>query len=66
MIQHLYIALPKNAHAIYRDFFLKALTLKFHWKIFDIFLIFAENIDCGHTIEPPLRGSSKEYPQSMF
>ena len=33
---------------------------------FDIFLIFAQNIDCGYTIEPPQRGGSNEYPQSMF
>ena len=38
----------------------------FHWKIFDIFLIFAQNIDCGYTLEPPHRGGSNEYPQSMF
>ena len=25
----------------------------FQWKIFDIFLIFAQNIDCGYTLEPP-------------
>ena len=36
----------------------------FHWKIFDIFLIFAQNIDCGYTLEPPRRGGSNEYPQS--
>ena len=34
--------------------------------IFDIFLIFAQNIDCGYTLEPPQRGGSNEYPQSMF
>ena len=28
--------------------------------------IFAENIDYGYTLEPPLRGGSNEYPQSMF
>ena len=38
----------------------------FHWKTFDIFLIFAKNIDCGYTLEPPHRGGSNEYPQSMF
>ena len=32
----------------------------------DIFLIFAQNIDCGYTLEPPRRGGSNEYPQSMF
>ena len=26
----------------------------FHWKKFGIFLIFAQNIDCGYTLEPPL------------
>ena len=38
----------------------------FHWKSFDIFLIFAQNIDCGYTLEPPRRGGSNEYPQAMF
>ena len=35
-------------------------------KIFDIFLIFAQNIDCGYMLEPPHWGGSNEYPQSMF
>ena len=34
--------------------------------MFDIFLIFAQNIDCGYTLEPPQRGGSNEYPQSLF
>ena len=38
----------------------------FHWKNFDIFLIFAQNIDCGYTLKPPRRGGSNEYPQCMF
>ena len=33
---------------------------------FDIFLIFAQNIDCGYSLEPPWRGGSNEYPQPMF
>ena len=33
---------------------------------FNIFLIFAQNIDCGYTLEPPQGGGSNEYPQSMF
>ena len=32
----------------------------------DIFHTSAENIDCGYLLEPPRRGSSNEYPQSMF
>ena len=39
---------------------------KFQLKKFDIFLIFAQNIDCGYTLEPPRQGCSNEYPQSMF
>ena len=30
------------------------------------FLVFAQNIECGHTIELPDRDGSKEYPKSMF
>ena len=41
-------------------------TENFQLKNFDIFLIFAQNIDCGYTLEPPRRGGSNEYPQSMF
>ena len=36
---------------------------KFHWKNFGIF---AQNIDCGYTLEPPRRGGSNEYPHSMI
>ena len=28
--------------------------------------MFAQNINCGYTLEPPLQGGSNEYPQSMF
>ena len=38
----------------------------FQQKNVDIFLIFAQNIDCGYTLEPPRRGGPNEYPQSMF
>ena len=31
-----------------------------------IFLISAQNIDCGYLLEPPRWGSYNEYPQSMF
>ena len=33
---------------------------------FFFFLIFAQNIDCGYSLEPPRRGGSNEYLQSMF
>ena len=43
---------PKNEH--------------FQIKNSDIFHISAQNIDCGNPLEPPRRGGSNEYPQSMF
>ena len=33
----------------------------FQIKHFDIFLISAQNIDCGYSLEPPRRGGSNEY-----
>ena len=63
--QEAFQSLRKLAHAKYRKNF-DCKNENFHWKIFDIFLIFAQNIDCGYTLEPPRRGGSNEYPQSMF
>ena len=34
--------------------------------VYIIFLIYAQNIDCGYSLEPPRRGGSNECPQSMF
>ena len=34
--------------------------------VYNIFLISAQNIDYGYSLEPPRRGDSNEYPQSMF
>ena len=34
--------------------------------VYIIFRIFAQNIDCGYSLEPPHRGGSNKYPQSMF
>ena len=33
---------------------------------FFIFLIFAQNLDCGYTLEPPRQGDSNQHPQSIF
>ena len=38
----------------------------FQIRISDIFHISTQNVDCGYSLEPPLRGGSNEYPQSMF
>ena len=40
-------------------------TESFQIKKSDIFHISAQNIDCGYSLEPPRRGGSNEYPQSM-
>ena len=34
--------------------------------VYIILLIFAQNIDCGYSLEPPRLGGSNDYPQSMF
>ena len=34
--------------------------------VYLFFLFLLQNIDCGYSLEPPHRGSSNEYPQSMF
>ena len=34
--------------------------------VYIIFLISAQTIDCGYSLEPPRRGGSNKYPQSMF
>ena len=34
--------------------------------VYIIFLISAQKIDCGYLLEPPRRGGSNAYPQSMF
>ena len=49
-----------------KEIFLALKIEHFLLKNFDIFLIFAQNIDCGYTLEPPSRGSFNEYTQSMF
>ena len=49
---------------IYRKFHLQ--KLKIFIKNSDIFHISAQIIDCGYSLEPPRRGGSKEYPQSIF
>ena len=51
----------------YTEIFLALKTEKIQLKKKnDIFLFFAQNIDCGYALELPRRGGSNEYPQSMF
>ena len=50
---------------IYRKFHFQNIE-NFQVKNSDIFLISAQNIDCGYSLEPPRRGGSNENPQFMF
>ena len=62
------MSIRKLDHAIYRstEILTDLKKRNFSIKKNDICLIFAQNIDCGYTLEPPRRGGSNEYPQSMF
>ena len=56
----------KHAHAIYTAIFKFVKKMKlFSRTILVFFLILAQNINCGYTLEPPRRGGSDEYPHSM-
>ena len=66
-VQRTWLTQPLRKHA-YSNI-LKILAPKnenFHIKNSDIFHISPQNIDCGYSLEPPRRGGSNEYPQSMF
>ena len=56
----------ENMPMQYTEIFKVVKNEKFQQKMFVIFLIFAQNIDCGYMLEPPQRGGSNELPQSMF
>ena len=67
------LAQARDAYGYYENFPMQYTQIfsavkmeNFQLKSVDIFLIFAQNIDCGYTLEPPRRGGSNEYPQSMF
>ena len=51
---------------IYRKFHLQKMNIFRKKKNSDSFHISAQTIDCGYSLEPPRRGGSNEYPQSMF
>ena len=60
-----YRSLQKHAYSN----ILKILPSKnenFQIKNSDIFHISPQNIACGYSLEPPRRGGSNEYPQSML
>ena len=52
----------ENMPMKYTEIFKVVKNEKFQVKNFDIFLIFAQNIDCWYTLEPSRQGGSNEYP----
>ena len=56
----------ENMPVQYTEIFKVVKNENFQKKNVDIFLIFVPNIDCGYTLEPPRRGGSNEYPQSVL
>ena len=59
-------AITKTRLFKYTENFATKKKKNFQLKKSDIFHISAQNIDCGYSLEPPRRGGSNEYPQSMF
>ena len=56
----------KNTTMQYIEFSEVVKLKKFHQNNFDIFYIFAQNIDCGYMLEPPRPSGSNEYPHSVL
>ena len=52
-----------NLHPLKPHFYIVKLGFT---GVYIIFLISAQKIDCGYSLEQPHRGGSNEYPQSMF
>ena len=62
----MYQSITKTRLFKYIDNFTTKKPESFHIKSSNIFHSSAQNIDCGYSLEPPRRGGSNEYPQSMF
>ena len=60
------MSLRKHAYSFFFFKFHHQKTETFSDKNSDIFHIFAQNIDCRYSLEPPRRGGSYEYQQSRF
>ena len=56
----------ENTSIQYNGTFYGCKNEKFHMKKCYLFVIFGRNRDCGYPLEPPHRGGSNGYPQSMF
>ena len=54
---------PCNEYPLKPHFYIAKLG---YGEVYLFFLFLLQNIDCGYSLEPPQRGGSNVYPQSMF
>ena len=54
---------PSNVYPLEPHFYIVKLGFA---GVYLFFLFLLQNIDCGYSLEPPQRGGSNVYPQSMF
>ena len=54
---------PCNEYPLEPHFYIAKLG---YAGVYLFFLVLLQNIDCGYSLEPPRRGGSNVYPQSMF
>ena len=54
---------PCNVYPLEPHFYMAKLG---YVGVYLFFLFLLQNIDCGYSLEPPRRGGSNVYPQSMF
>ena len=54
---------PCNEYPLKPHFYIEKLG---YAGVYLFFLFLLQNIDCGYSLEPPRRGGSNVYPQSMF
>ena len=54
---------PCNIYPLIPHFYIEKLGFA---GVYLFFLFLLKNIDCGYSLEPPRRGGSNVYPQSMF
>ena len=60
---HIRKTCPCNVYPLKPHFYIVKLG---YTGVYLFFLFLLQNIDCGYSLEPPRRGSSNMYPQSMF
>ena len=54
---------PCNEYPLKPHFYIAKLG---YAGVYLVFLFLLQNMDCGYSLEPPRRGGSNVYPQSMF